>query len=166
MDAHFSSVMLCMALGCFPEAIEHMKRIEERDPLSATVQSFFGRVLYRARKFDEAIVHLNRAIELDPQSPAGAYSRLADVYEAVGKYDEALELLEKAAGIEARPRSVERTARIFALMGKREEARGMLNGSRGTTRTSWRRRTQRSAITMKRSDCFSGLSRIPPSASS
>ena len=131
VDAHFFSAILCMALGCFREAIEHMKRIEERDPLSATVQSFFGRVLYRARKFDEAIVHLNRAIKLDPQSPAGAYSRLADVYEAVGESDEALVLLEKAAGIEARPRTVERTARIFALMGKREEARGMLNGSRG-----------------------------------
>ena len=134
VDAHFFSAMLCMALGCFPEAIDHMKRIEERDPLSATVQSFFGRVLYRARKYDEAIVHLNRAIELDPQSPAGAYGRLADVYEAVGKYDEALRLLEKAARIAGRPGSPDRTARaarIYALLGKREEAIGMLNGLRG-----------------------------------
>ena len=34
-----------------------MQRVEERDPLSPTVQSFFGRVLYRARSYDEAIVH-------------------------------------------------------------------------------------------------------------
>ena len=33
----------------------------------------FGRVLYRARRYDEAIAHLNRAIELEPQSPARAY---------------------------------------------------------------------------------------------
>ena len=133
VDAHFFSAMLCMALGCFSEAIDHMKGIEERDPLSATVQSFFGRVLYRARRYDDAIVHLNRAIELDPQNPAGAYGRLADVYEAVGKYDEALMLLEKVVPIEGRPRNTARAhaARIYALMGKREEAIGMLNGLRG-----------------------------------
>ena len=135
VDAHFFSAMLCMAIGCFPDAIDHMKRIEERDPLSSTVQSFFGRVLYRARRYDEAMVHLNRAIELDPQSPAGAYGRLADVYEAVGKYDEALMLLEKAASIEGRRRDANETvaaARIYALMGKRKEAIGMLKGSRGS----------------------------------
>ena len=83
----------------------------------------------------EAIVHLNRAIELDPQSPAGAYGRLADVYEAVGKYDEALMFLEKATSIEGRPRNVNGTvaaARIYALMGKRKEAIGILKGSRGS----------------------------------
>jgi TolB-like protein/DNA-binding winged helix-turn-helix (wHTH) protein len=135
VDAHFFSAMLCMAIGCFPDAIDHMKRIEERDPLSSTVQSFFGRVLYRARRYDEAMVHLNRAIELDPQSPAGAYGRLANVYEAVGKYDEALMLLEKAASIEGRRRDANETvaaARIYALMGKRKEAIGMLKGSRGS----------------------------------
>jgi TolB-like protein/DNA-binding winged helix-turn-helix (wHTH) protein len=134
VDAHFFSAMLCMAVGCFSEAIDHMKQIEERDPLSATVQSFFGRVLYRARRYDDAIVHLNRAIELDPQSPAGAYGRLADVYESVGKYDEALLLLEKAATIEGRPRSADgtaRAARIYALTGNRHEAIKMLNGLRG-----------------------------------
>jgi TolB-like protein/DNA-binding winged helix-turn-helix (wHTH) protein len=135
VDAHFFSAMLCMAIGCFPDAIDHMKRVEESDPLSPTVQSFFGRVLYRAGRYDEAIVHLNRAIELDPQSPAGAYGRLADVYEAVGKYDEALMLLEKATSIEGRPRDANGTvaaARIYALMGKRKQAIGMLKGSRGS----------------------------------
>ena len=111
-----------------------MKRIEERDPLSATVQSFFGRVLYRGRRYDDAIVHLNRAIELDPQAPARAYRRLADVYEAVGKYDEALTLLEKEARIDGRSGGASHTtraARIQALMGNREEAIEMLNGLRG-----------------------------------
>jgi TolB-like protein/DNA-binding winged helix-turn-helix (wHTH) protein/lipopolysaccharide biosynthesis regulator YciM len=135
VDAHFFSAMLCMAIGCFPDAIDHMKRVEERDPLSSTVQSFFGRVLYRARRYDEAIIHLNRAVELDPQSPAGAYGRLADVYQAVGNYDEALTLLEKAASVEGRPRNANETvaaARTYALMGKRKEAIGMLKGSRGS----------------------------------
>jgi TolB-like protein/DNA-binding winged helix-turn-helix (wHTH) protein/Tfp pilus assembly protein PilF len=133
-DAHFFSAMLCMALGCFAESIDHMKQLEKSDPLSPTVQSFLGRVLYRARRHDEAIAHLKRAIELDPQSPAGAYDRLADVYEAVGRYDEALALVDKAATVAGRPRNETgsaRAARIYALMGKRREATAILEASRG-----------------------------------
>ena len=89
LDAHFFEGMLFMALGRFPESIAHIERAEQLDPLSPTVQSAFGRILYRARRFDEAILHLNQAIELEPET-AGNYGRLADVYEEMGRYDEAL----------------------------------------------------------------------------
>jgi TolB-like protein/DNA-binding winged helix-turn-helix (wHTH) protein len=131
-DAHFFSAMLCMVLGCFTESIAHMARLEELDPLSPTVQSFFGRVLYRARKFDEAIIHYNRAIELAPYSAAGAYHRLAEVYEELGRYAEALALLEKASSAESRSGSRLATARIYARMGKRDDARAIVAGSKGT----------------------------------
>jgi tetratricopeptide (TPR) repeat protein len=126
VDAHFFHGMLFMALGRFPEAIAHMERAEQLDPLSSTVQSGFGRVLYRARRFEEAISHLNRAIELEPQS-FGGYGRLAGVYEEMGRYAEALALLEKANALN-RPRghSVQ-VARIYARMGKRKEARQILD---------------------------------------
>lgn len=130
-DAHFFSAMLCMAMGCFTESIAHMRRLEELDPLSPTVQSFFGRVLYRARKFDGAIIHYNRAIELAPYSAAGAYHRLAEVYEELGRYAEALALLQKAATAENRSGSELATARIYARMGKREEARAIVDRSKG-----------------------------------
>jgi TolB-like protein/DNA-binding winged helix-turn-helix (wHTH) protein/Tfp pilus assembly protein PilF len=131
-DAHFFSAMLCMALGCFTESVAHMKRVEELDPLSPTVQSSFGRVLYRARKFDEAIVHFNRAIELAPYSPAGAYHRLAEVYEELGRYAEALALLQKAERVENRSGSALATARIYARMGKLKDARVIVDASRGS----------------------------------
>jgi tetratricopeptide (TPR) repeat protein len=133
-DAHFFSAMLCMALGCFAEAIDHMKHLERADPLSPTIQSFLGRVLYRARRYDEAIAHLNRAIALDPRDPSGAYGRLADVYEAVGKYDEALALVRQRAAVEERPGNATRTARearLHALMGSHKEATTLLATSRG-----------------------------------
>ena len=41
LDAHFFHGMLFMALGRFPEAIAHMQRAEQLDPLSSTVQSGF-----------------------------------------------------------------------------------------------------------------------------
>jgi len=130
VDAHFFSAMLCMALGCFAESIDHMKRVEQRDPLSATVQSFLGRVLYRARRFDEAIIHLNRSIELEPRGAGGAYGRLADVYEAVGRYAEALTVLEKADAEEPRPAIALQRARIYALMGDKTGAMALVDASR------------------------------------
>jgi tetratricopeptide (TPR) repeat protein len=139
VDAHFFSAMLCMALGCFAESIAHMKRVEQLDPLSPIVPSFFGRVLYRARRFDEAIDHLNRAIALAPQNPAGAYHRLSEVYEQMGRHTEALALLDKSASVEDPASRHDGThvdnlvlrARILARMGKRKEARAILAASRG-----------------------------------
>ena len=66
-----------------------------------------------------------------PRAPIG---RLADVYEAVGKYDEALKLLEKEVTDRQAAlavRTEQRAQRAWALMGKREEAIRMLNGLRG-----------------------------------
>lgn len=42
---------------------------------------------YRARKFDEAILRLNRAIELEPRN-SQAYGRLGDVHDQLGKHVE------------------------------------------------------------------------------
>jgi TolB-like protein/DNA-binding winged helix-turn-helix (wHTH) protein/Tfp pilus assembly protein PilF len=126
LDAHFFHGMLFMALGRFPEAIAHMERAEQLDPLSSTVQSGFGRVLYRARKFEEAISHLNRAIALEPQSPGG-YTRLADVYEEMGRYAEALALHKKGHSLRNHAALRLKVARIYGRMGKRKEARHILD---------------------------------------
>jgi TolB-like protein/DNA-binding winged helix-turn-helix (wHTH) protein/Tfp pilus assembly protein PilF len=125
LDAHFFHGMLFMALGRFPESIAHIERAEQLDPLSATVQSGFGRILYRARRFDEAIVHLKQAIDLDPQN--APYYRLADVMEEKGQYAEAMALNEKADKLRGRLSEVgPNTARIYARMGRRDEAKEIL----------------------------------------
>src|SRR5262249_34171325 len=67
LQGYFGHATLLMCLGRFPEAISQIERAQERDPLSATVQSQFGRVLYRARRYKDAIAHFERALELDPQ---------------------------------------------------------------------------------------------------
>jgi tetratricopeptide (TPR) repeat protein len=56
---------------------------------------------------------------------------LAEVYEQLGRYAEALALLEKAISVEDRSASVLLRARIYARMGKRKEARQILDASRG-----------------------------------
>jgi tetratricopeptide (TPR) repeat protein len=106
-DAHFFSAMLCMALGCLSKSVAYMKRVEQLDPLSS--------------------------IELDPQNPAGACSRLANVYEELGRYDEALALSdkEKSAGTPRDRGASLSTARVYARMGKRREPREILDAWRG-----------------------------------
>jgi TolB-like protein/DNA-binding winged helix-turn-helix (wHTH) protein/Tfp pilus assembly protein PilF len=137
LDAHFFHGMLFMALGRFPEAIDHMGKAEALDPLSATVQSAYGRILYRARRFDEAIVHLKQAISLEPQSP-GPYHRLADVFEEVRRYSEAMAM--SAAAEKLAPQGPGRraadVARIYARMGRRDEARRILSGLT-TSKPAW-----------------------------
>jgi tetratricopeptide (TPR) repeat protein len=126
VEAHYFSAMLFMGLGRFDESLAHIQRAEELDPLSSTVQSAYGRVLYRARRFAEAVPRLNRAIELEPRNHT-AYSRLADVYEAMGRLPEALATLDEAEAASERWRSNDaRRARIHARMGDRSRARRML----------------------------------------
>ena len=131
LDAHFFSAMLFMALGRFSESIAHVERAEQLDPLSSTVHSAFGRVLYRARQYDRAIPHLTQAIELEPRSADG-YGRLADVYEALGRFDEALALYEKVNVLRGRPVRGPDIAVVFARMGKRSEANRIAAALRDT----------------------------------
>ena len=71
-------------------------------------------------------MHLEQAIDLEPQT-AGNYHRLADVYEEMGRYDEALALQEKEDKVLGRPPGVgPDVARIYARMGRREMARHVL----------------------------------------
>jgi eukaryotic-like serine/threonine-protein kinase len=122
-----------MAMGRLEEAraqIEHTARV---DPLSAQVQSIFGRILYRARQFDAAVERLNRAIELEPRNGM-AYGRLADVYAVTGRYDEALRLYEQASGLVGGPKKKVYDARIaltYARMGRGRDARRLLPDLQG-----------------------------------
>src|SRR5207249_9917480 len=102
-----------------PEAVTHIEHAAQLDPLSAQVHSTYGRILYRARKFDEAILRLNRAIELEPRN-AQAYGRLGDVHDQIGKYVEALAFYEKSRALMANPGSSlrNRIARVYARMGR------------------------------------------------
>jgi tetratricopeptide (TPR) repeat protein len=85
------------------------------------------RVLSRARKFDESARHFQRAIELAPQD-FGSYTRLAEVYEQTGRFQEGLALIEKAlrqpnAALVKSPA----LGRAYALAGKRVDALDILS---------------------------------------
>ena len=124
VDAHYTYALLLMTLGRLDEALSHMEAAERLDPLSPAIQSDLGRVLYRARKYQDAIQHLNRALELEPAMAWLVQHRLAEVYEQMGHYDDALVALQRA-GESGRSHQALR-ASILARMGRRHEAKRLI----------------------------------------
>jgi tetratricopeptide (TPR) repeat protein len=98
------------------------------DPVSSETHSALGRFLYRAYRYEEALPHLLRAVELEPRSLT-ANVRLGDLYAQLGRYDEAIAAYERTR--EAIPiggNFQAAIARVYALMGRHREARQMIKG--------------------------------------
>ena len=53
-------------VGRADEAVSHMRRALELDPLSFFVNRSMGTVLFYARRYDEALYYLHRALEMEP----------------------------------------------------------------------------------------------------
>jgi TolB-like protein/DNA-binding winged helix-turn-helix (wHTH) protein/Flp pilus assembly protein TadD len=130
LDAHFLYARLLMASGRFPEAIAKVQRAERLAPVSSAVQVLFASILYRAAQPDEAIAHLNSAIELEPQKPM-TYQILGEVYEQVGRYADAISTHEKARDLRTltfagKPGFNSAIARVYARTGRKSDARRIL----------------------------------------
>jgi Flp pilus assembly protein TadD len=53
-------------MGRFDEAMVETRKAQQLDPLSLSVNTQMGSLLYGARRFDEAIEQLLQVVELDP----------------------------------------------------------------------------------------------------
>jgi tetratricopeptide (TPR) repeat protein len=125
--AYEGYALFLQAMGRHQEALAAVHRAVELDPLSAWYISEEGRVLYRARRYGDAITRYQRALELDPAF-VPALARMADAYEQLGKYDEALSYAQKLQQMPSnRKVGLRMLARIYASsMGKRHEAEEIL----------------------------------------
>src|SRR6266478_3682184 len=109
------------AMGRHQEALAAAHRAVELDPLSAPNICDEGRILYRARQYESAVARYQRALELDP-GYLPALGRIADAYEQLGNYDEALTYVKKfQQAVSDRSVGLLPLARIYASMGKRRE---------------------------------------------
>jgi eukaryotic-like serine/threonine-protein kinase len=127
---------LFMALRRFPEAIAEAEKYRRIDPASVFALSQLGRARYRARQFDGAIEAFHEAIALDPTHGPN-YARLADVYIALGRYDEALAWLGKGQKLlGSTRRQTDGYAIAYALSGRRREADTALRELIDRARTS------------------------------
>jgi serine/threonine-protein kinase len=139
VEARTGLAFLQSALCRHAEAIVEIQIAERLDPLSPSVQSAFGRILYRAGQYAEAERRLLRAGELEPK-PDSTHSRLVDVYLETGAFEKALAILEErlapgdaAESARGRLYDTAKAARAYAGLGRTDEARRILGELQRTT---------------------------------
>jgi len=109
------------------EAIAEAKRGRELDPISANSNTILGMILYRARRYDDAILACQKTLEFNPNH-ASAFWWLALAHEKKDEFPEAIVELEKAlklSGGETLYRAL--LANGYALDGKRDKALRILD---------------------------------------
>jgi tetratricopeptide (TPR) repeat protein len=88
--AEFKYAVFLDAVGRPQEAVTHMRRALQLDPLSFLMNRRLGATLYLARDYDAALAQLNRAAEMEDRHASVDY-HLALVYEQKGMHDQAVE---------------------------------------------------------------------------
>jgi tetratricopeptide (TPR) repeat protein len=120
-DVNSSLVMVLNITGRHAEAIALSERAVRLNPLSAEAHRFYGNVLFWARKYEDAVSRQKRALDLEPRH-AGAMSILGAAYEMLGKPQEALAVYDRPEFRES-----PQIARVYARLGRRDEALRVLN---------------------------------------
>jgi serine/threonine-protein kinase len=112
----------------FDEALAEIKEALELDPLSPGINTYYGTELLWAGQIDQAIMQHHKTLELYPDHlPALNY--LVDAYLQKGNHEDGIALSKKAVNLSRRrsPMALNRLHRAYAMAGKREEARKILN---------------------------------------
>ncbi len=88
--AEFKYAVFLDAVGRTQDAVTHMRRALDLDPLSFIMNRRLGATLYLARDYDAALAQLNRAAEMEDRHGSVDY-HLTLVYEQKGMHDQAVD---------------------------------------------------------------------------
>jgi TolB-like protein/DNA-binding winged helix-turn-helix (wHTH) protein/Tfp pilus assembly protein PilF len=119
---HWYAEAYLMPMGQVDDALAELHTAQSLDPLSPVITTDLGKDLYLARRYDEAVVQLRRALELDPNF-VSAHNWLSDTYLEEQMYAEAVAELEKTKPFKEDRVYIRQTAYLHARMGRRVEAR-------------------------------------------
>lgn len=128
-SALFSLAQYLLADGQGDAALAKADAALSSHPDSASLHTVRGRVLLGLRDFDAARKEFERSLEMDPDSAsaASALVGLGMVMEQRGEYQQALELLDRAAESDpSQPEAAYRAAQIALRGGAIEEAQARL----------------------------------------
>jgi len=103
---------------------EHYRRALELNPNAEEIHYAYDMYLTAVRRFDEAIAHCRKAMELDPR-PGALEEHLAWIYYYAGRLDDSITLLKKQATFG--PSTYLQLAWAYAQKGMCEEATAALD---------------------------------------
>jgi tetratricopeptide (TPR) repeat protein len=116
-------------MGRHEEAIAEMKLAKELDPLRPRVIVGEGSILYNARRYDQAIEEIKKALEVVP-THTSAHEYLGYTYSMKGMYAEAIAEYREAIRIKHgdNPGAQCYMGYALAMSGGRDEAQQILKG--------------------------------------
>jgi TolB-like protein/DNA-binding winged helix-turn-helix (wHTH) protein/Tfp pilus assembly protein PilF len=88
--AEFKYAVYLDATGRPQDAVTHMRRARQLDPLSFLVNRRLGATLYLARQYDAALAQIQRAAEMENQ-PGSIDDYMSLIYEQKGDHDKAVQ---------------------------------------------------------------------------
>jgi tetratricopeptide (TPR) repeat protein len=107
------------------EAVQEIRKAQQLDPLSPIIATDLGKNLIFARHYDEAIVELRRALELDQQF-GPAHFWLYYAYTETADFLDARDELDKTEAFIGHPRYLAERTFLLARSGNLQEARKLL----------------------------------------
>ncbi len=123
--AHHWYALHLSALGRHAEAIEHVRRAQELDPLSLVITANAGWCYFLARQYDLTIEQSRHALDLDPNFDS-AYGYMAQAYVEKGMAKEALAAFQKAQELTGGTGYFAELAYANAVFRKKQEALRLL----------------------------------------
>ncbi len=123
-DAHRNYSWYLVMIGERDEALAEMKRAIEVDPLAPLWSSDLGWQHWMAGRYEEAMDGARKALELDPNFDQAIWLK-GLVYSSMGMYEDAISAHQRLSALY--PVWKWPLVRTYALAGRRDEARKMLD---------------------------------------
>jgi tetratricopeptide (TPR) repeat protein len=123
VNAYFTRAFALTDLKKYDQAIQNYQRyIKEKDRPNADAEHNIGLCYHMTRRFDEAIDHYSKAIEIDP-SNSQYYTIRADAHRKLGQFDDALQDLKGAIAYDDRyPPAYRARAELWMVLNDYDRA--------------------------------------------
>ena len=105
----------------FNDAFITIKKAQDLDPVSLSINTDLGVLFYFNHQYDQAIAQYKKTLDLDPGF-IRAYVTLASAYGKKGMYKIAIDMIHKAIELSGDRAKIAVLGRIFAIAGKKREA--------------------------------------------
>lgn len=131
--AHRDLAVVLSRTGRHHDARAAARRARELEPLYAPHLAISAQMEFDAGDYPAAIAFASQATILDPEFWVG-YCQLAQAYAQAGDGTLALEALNRAGRLSGNSKLIAFRGAIFALLGRIEEAKAVLNALEGASR--------------------------------